>query len=203
MSVSPLNRTTAPQILRLCSLCLKHGVLDAYEMGDTYASEEFLAKHKEEWTYGVLGEPDDYDWKMWRFFLYKWCRRGGLAKFAEKYLYEVKRCNYLYCPVLISMRFYLMGIEEWLAYQNPVGIEVYRGSSGLHWGAPRGAGKLTRTEIIADMQEIYYQYRRLPEERRDLSANVLNEFCSAIYDLTSKYVWKKKIRIDGATVENV
>ena len=58
--MSVLNRTTAAQILRLYPLCFKHGVLDAYELGDVYAAREFLDLHDEGWTYGVLGEPDDY-----------------------------------------------------------------------------------------------------------------------------------------------
>ena len=204
MTYSPLNRTSAPQILRLCLLCLKNGVLDAYDLGDDYAVEEFLTKHKKGWTYGILGEPDDYDWKMWRFALYKWCRRHGLSTFAENYLYEVKRFNYLYCPILITMRFYLMGIEEWLAYPNPVNIERFRKESSLHW-QPMGQGsqKMTRREIIAEMQDIAYQFRRRPESEREISFSVLDEFCSAMFDLTSKYKFKKRIIIDGKAVQNI
>ena len=203
MSSSPLNRTTAPQILRLCALCLKNGVLDAYEMGDDYAVEEFLRKHKENWTYGVLGEPDDYDWKMWRFALYRWCRKCGLTSFAENYLYEVKRFNYLYCPILLSMRFYLMGIEEWLSYPNPVNIERFRKESSTHWTS-MGAGsqKMTRREIIAEMQNIAYQFRRRPEEQREMSYGVLEEFSSAIYDLTSKCKYKRRIILNAQATKN-
>lgn len=190
MSYSPLNRTTAPQILRLCALCFKNGVLDAYNFGDDYAAEEFVRNHKDKWTYGVLGEPDDYDWKMWRFSLYKWCRRAGLSSFADNYLYEVKRYNYLYCPILMSMRFYLMGIEEWLSYPNPINIEIFKRSGNIHWHIS-GSQKITRQEIIADMQGFSYEYRRVPEEAQTVSANVLDEFCSAIFDLTSKYEKKR------------
>ena len=200
MSSSPLNRTTAPQILRLCTLCLKHGVLDAYELGDDYAAREFLDQHKEDWTYGVLGEPDDYDWKMWRFSLYKWCRRNGMTTFAETYLYNVKRFNYLYCPILMSMRFYLIGIEEWLAYPNPVNIERYRKDTSMHWQPMgRGAQKIFRREVIMQMQDIAYQYRRLPEDRREISFGVMDEFCTAVYDMTSKLKYKKRIT-NGKTV---
>lgn len=204
MSSSPLNRTTAPQILRLCALCLKNGVLDAYEMGDDYAVEEFLRKHKEGWTYGVLGEPDDYDWKMWRFSLYKWCRRNALSQFADNYLYEVKRYNYLYCPILLSMRFYLMGIEEWLSYPNPSGIEIYRQNTNLHWWKNgSGSRKITKRELIIEAQGMAYEYRRVPEGERVISYSVLDEFCSAIHDLTSKYIYKKRIIIDGKAVKNL
>ncbi len=204
MSYSPLNRTTAPQILRLCALCLKNGVLDAYELGDDYAAEEFVRKHKENWTYGVLGEPDDYDWKMWRFSLYKWCRRAGLSSFADNYLYEVKRFNYLYCPILMSMRFYLMGIEEWLSYPNPVGIEQFRAQTSIHW-RPQGGGplKLTKKDIIAELQDISYQSRRRPENEQEISFGILDEFCKAMYDLTSKYIREDYIVIDGKTIQNI
>lgn len=203
MSFSPLNRTTASQILRLYVLCFKHGVLDAYELGDDYVAAEFVRNHKENWTYGVLGEPDDYDWKMWRFSLYKLCRRNGLAQFAENYLYEVKRYNYLYSPILMSMRFYLMGIEEWLSYPNPGEIEIFRQERSIHWAKNLPGGKrITRLEIIAESQDIAYQYRRAPEEARVISTSVLDEFCTATLDLTNKHVSKKRIIIDGKAVKN-
>lgn len=204
MKFSPLNRTTAPQILRLCMLCFKNGVLDAYEQGDDYAVQDFLDKHKKSWTYGVLGEPDDYDWKMWRFTLYKWCRRNNLTTFAENYLYDVKRYNYLYCPILLSMRFYLMGIEEWLAYPNPVNIERFRSESAIHW-QPLGTGaqKITRREIIAQMQDFAYQFHRRPVDEREISYGVLDEFCSALFDLTSKLKYKKRIIVNGKAIQNI
>lgn len=204
MQTSLLNRRTAPQILRTCTLCLKNGVIDAYNLGDDYAVEEFLRKHKENWTYGVLGEPDDYDWKMWRFALYRWCRKSGLTSFAEDYLYEVKKYNYLYCPIVFAMRFYLMGIEEWLAYPNPVGIERFKKETSMHWQEVGSHGKkMTRKEIIALMQDIAYQFRRRPEEDQEVSFSVMDSFCSAIFDLTSQYKFKRRIVIDGKTIKNI
>lgn len=204
MSFSPLNRTTAPQILRLCSLCYKNGVLDAYELGDDYAAREFIDKHKTDWSYGVLGEPDDYDWKMWRFALYKWCRRHALARFADNYLYGIKKYNYLFCPILLSMRFYLMGIEAWLAYPNPSGIEIFRQDNGAYWGGNGiGTKKMKQRDIIVEIQGLVYQYRRAPEESQTVSAKVLDEFSSAIFDLTSKHDYKKRIIIDGKSVKNI
>ena len=148
-------------------------------------------------------QPDDYDWKMWRFSLYKICRRNGLAQFAENYLYEVKRYNYLYSPILMSMRFYLMGIEEWLSYPNPGEIEIFRQERSIHWAKNLPGGKrITRLEIIAESQDIAYQYRRAPEEARVISTSVLDEFCTATLDLTNKHVSKKRIIIDGKAVKN-
>lgn len=202
MSISPLNRTSAAQILQLCALCFKRGVLDAYEFGDDYAAREFLESHSENWTYGVLGEPDDYDWKMWRYSLYRWCRSAKLVKFAETYLYEVKRFNYLFCPIVFSMRFYLMGISEWLDYPNPVGIERFKQERSRRW-KPDGFMKLTRTDIISDMQKIAYDYRRRPEEEQTVRDGVMIDFVSAMFDMTSRYVFKKKVIIDGEEIKNI
>ena len=199
-----MNRTTAPQILRLCSLCYKNGVLDAYELGDDYLSGEFLGAHTADWSYGVLGEPDDFDWKMWRFSLYKWCRRQGLSKFADSYLYEVKRYNYLFCPIILSMRFYLMGIKDWLAYPNPTGIEVFRQNNSSYWDAFKtGPRKMTKKDVLAEIQGMVYEYRRLPEESQTVSYSVFDEFSSALYDLVSKYVSNDNIVIDGKTIKNI
>lgn len=198
---SPLNRTSAAQILRLCALCFKHGVLDAYELGDDYTAKEFLDKHRENWTYGILGDDDDYDWKMWRFYLYKWCRKSKLVRFGDRYLYEIKRFNYLYCPMIFAMRFYLLGISEWLEYPNPVGIERFRHDTRAHW-TPSETSKFTRTGIIAEMQSIAYEYSRRPEEDREVSGGVIVDFASAMFDMTSTFVYKKRIIIDGEEIEN-
>lgn len=204
MIFSPLNRTSAPQILRLCLLCYKNGILDAYELGDDYAAKEFIDNHKSNWTYGVLGEPDDYDWKMWRFSLYKWCRRHSLSKFADNYLYEIKRYNYLFCPLIFSMRFYLMGIEAWLSYPNPTGIEIFRQNNAVHWGPPfSGSKKFSRKDLLVEIQGMVYEYRRLPEEKLTVLPRVIDDFSSALFDLTNKYVIKKKIIIDGKSVKNL
>lgn len=205
MKVSLLNRRTAPQIVKLCAACFKQGVLDAYKLGDDYAARDFVAKHKKDWTYGVLGEPDDFDWKMWRFSLYRWCRHYRLAEFAERYLYEIKTFNYLYCPIVFSMRFYLMGIEEWLEYPNPVGIERFRQEPMSHWvpNVPRGSNKFTKRGIIVEMQEIAYQYRRRPEEDWDVRGGVMVEFGTAMVDLTSELAYKKRITIGDAQIKNV
>lgn len=204
MSYSLLNRTSAPQILRLCAISFKQGVLDAYDLGDDYAAREFVDKHKPDWSYGVLGEPDDYDWKMWRFSIYRACRYNNLTKFAENYLYEVKKYNYLFCPIVFSMRFYLMGIEEWLEYPNPVNIERFKQETYIHWKpVPAGAAKMTRNEILATMQDIAYDYRRLPEEQQTVRAGVMVEFSSALFDLTRKIPVHKRIIIDGSAIKNI
>lgn len=186
-------------------MCFKQGVLDAYKMGDDYAVRDFVEKHKANWSYGVLGEPDDYDWKMWRFSLYRWCRRCRLAQFAENYLYEVKSFNYLYCPIVFSMRFYLMGIEEWLDYPNPVGIERFRQGTMSHWtpNTDHGANKITTREIIVEMQEIAYQYRRRPEDDWEVRGGVMVEFGTAMVDLTSKFAYKKRLVIGDETIKNI
>lgn len=186
-------------------MCFKQGVLDAYKIGDDYAVRDFVEKHKANWSYGVLGEPDDYDWKMWRFSLYRWCRNYKLAQFAEQYLYEVKTFNYLYCPIVFGMRFYLMGIEEWLDYPNPVGIERFRQDPMAHWkpAAFGGSKKLTKRSIIVEMQEIAYQYRRRSASEWDVSGGVMVDFGTAIFDLTSKIIYKKRLVVGDAKIKNI
>lgn len=201
MSISPLNRSSAPQIIRLCSVCFKQGVLGAYDMGDDYAVQEFVDSHESSWTYGVLGEPDDYDWKMWRFSLYRWCRNSGLVKFAEDYLYEVKKYDHLFCPIIFSMRFYLLGIREWLAYPNPVGIERFRKNSNVHWD-PKIAKKITRTEVLADIQDMAYKYRRLPESAKTVPDATIVDFSAALFALTSPVSTVRRIYIDGTKIKN-
>lgn len=193
---SELNRTTAPQIVRFFDYCFKQGVYDAYNFADDYAARDFLEQHKAAWDFGVLGEPDDFDWEQWRFTLYRWARRvNGLSRFAVTYIYRILKKNYLWYLLPFCMRFYLMGIEEWLDYPNPVGMEMFKLEPKIHWKPMKKFKKITLTDTISYMQEFTYEYRRVPEEERTMSVETMDNFCMAVHDLTRKYVTGRKIRI--------
>ena len=64
MKELPLNRTTAPQVVRFFDVCFKQGVIDAYNYHDNYGARDFLQRFKESWDFGVLGEPEDFDWEI-------------------------------------------------------------------------------------------------------------------------------------------
>lgn len=191
MSMSQLlNRGSARHILRMMAYCLKQGVLDAAGMEDDYAVKEFYAKHWDKWDFGYLGEPDDYDWKMFRFSLYMMCRRSHLSMFADSYLYEIRRPDYLFCPLIFAMRFYLMGVKEWIDYPNRSKIDIYRMEvSPMHFTPGTiFSRKMRRTNVLAIIQDIAYRYRRWAGDRADVkpSGNVVVEFSSALFTLTAK-----------------
>lgn len=193
----PLNRTTAPQILRFFDICFKQGVIDAYNFSNDYDAREFVEKHKPAWDFGVLGEPDDFDWEMWRFTLYRWARNNRLTPFAENYLYRIVKKNYLWCLLPYCMQFYLMGIEEWLAYPNPGQMERFLHEGKIHWAPQQNPSlqKMTKADFRFYMQEFARQYRRLPEEQQPVHHRTMDGYCRAIYDLNHKYVPLSKIRI--------
>lgn len=194
---SPLNRKTAPIAVRFFDTCFKQGVIDAYNLGNDIDAKDFLDKKKSDWTFGVLGEPDDYDWQMFRFALYRWGRFYHYTKFSEEFIYRIVKKNYLWYFLPYCMRFYLMGIEEWLEYPNPVGIEIFKSTSKIHWKPmPGHLSKMTTSDIISYMQEFAYEYRRIPEEKKYFSAVSFDGYCQAVHDLTRKYVTGRKIRIE-------
>lgn len=186
--INPLNRTTGPQILRFFDVCFKQGVLDAYNLGDDLEARSFLESKKEDWSFGVLGQPDDFDWRSFRFTLYWWARRARMKSLAENYIFKIRVKNYLWCFLAYCMRFYLMGIEEWLAYPNPVNIEVFRSQSKMHWNPSYPVKNFTRGDYISYMHEMEHDFLRLPEGSRQAAASAMASFISAIYDLTRKYV---------------
>lgn len=185
---SPLNRTTAPQILRFFDVCFKQGVLDAYDLGDELESTDFLNTRKEDWRFGVLGQPDDFDWRSFRFTLYWWARRAQMTGLAENYIFKIKVKNFLWCFLAYCMRFYLMGIEEWLAYPNPVNIEVFKTQRRVHWDNNSVVKNFTKGDYISYMHEMEHAFLRLPEDSMQVTPAAMGSFISAIYDLTQKYV---------------
>lgn len=182
-----LNRTTGTQVLRFFDTCFKRGVIDAYELGDDMEAQSFLDARVEDWKFGVLGKPSDYDWRSFRVTAYWWARKAGLSSLAEDYIFKAHVKSQIGCFLLFSMRFYLKGIAEWLAYPNPVGIEVFKTATKAHWDTKGQPKCFTKPDYISYMHEMEHEFSRVPEERRETSLTSMGGFISAVYDLTRKY----------------
>jgi len=193
MSKIPLNRTTAPQVIRLFDTCFKQGVLQAMEFGDDYAAKEFLDRHKAAGDYGLIYDDEKFDWRRWRFVLERWCREFRIGSIVDTYLDSVyvrssSRRNFLFAIIPISMRFYLMGIEEWLDYPNPGGAELFRNTRRIHWKpVPQHLRVMTTADIRSYVQEFIYERQKMALEG-DLTDNQYDEFSLVLWKMTQKYV---------------
>lgn len=190
-----LNRTSGPNIVRFFDVCFKQGVIDACETGNDFTCREFIDLHKEDWSFGILGEPNDYDWRVFRFSLYRWARNARMTGFAENFIYKISTKCLVWCFFVYCMRFYLMGIQEWLDYPNPVGLEIFKNTSMIHWKQmPKHLAKMTKADIITSMQEIAFEYQRWSEEDKPVSDTLMDSFCVATFDLTRSFRHAKKVR---------
>ena len=188
-----LNRSTADQILRFFDVCFKQGVIDACEFGDDWAVKDFYEKHIEDWDFGVLGEADDMDWELFRVKLYHWGRERGYRKFLIEYVYQIHRKNYAWYFFVFCMRFYLLGIGEWLEYPNSTRIEQFKNFPNKHWvDKPSALAKISKTDKIVTMQDEMFKYCAVPEEDRRLSVDIMDSFCRAIHDLTRPLIKSAK-----------
>lgn len=181
-----LNRAIAPHILRFYDTCFKQGVLDACEFGDDIGAKDFLDSRSEDWQFGILGQPEWFDWQMYRFSLYWWARKAGMKSLAENYIFKIRKIDSVWCFLPYCMRFYLLGIEEWLKYPNQTGIEVFKGTPRVHWDPKVPVKKFTNGDYISYMHDFAYAYRLLPEESRKVSQRTMDSYCLALYDLTRK-----------------
>lgn len=120
-----------------------------------------------------------------------------MTKFSENYVYCIVRKNYLWYLLPFCMRFYLMGIEEWLEYPNPVAIERFKLNSRSHWAPQKNLSlqRITVNDFISYMQEFVYAYRRVPEDKKTMNAGIMDGYCQAIHDLTRRYETGRNIRI--------
>lgn len=185
-----LNRKSAPQVVRLFDCCFKKGVNDAYEFSDDMGVKEFIDTHKNAWTFGILGEPDDYDWQLFRVHMYQLARANHLGKFAENYIFRIRRKDPIWCLLPYCMRFYIMGMEEWLAYPNQLKLSLFNSNSRIHWDPNLPVKSFTTLDFISYMHNIAHEFRRLPQEERPISADTMDGYCAAIYSLTRKYATK-------------
>jgi len=187
---SPLNRTTGPQAIRLFDYCFKQGVIDACELEDDYSAKEFLTHMLETGGYGVLNEPTDgFDWKRWQFTLYRYCRYGRLGSISDTYIDKIHRFRntFVFAILPIAMRFYLMGIEEWLEYPNPNNIALFKQRKKIHWKPmPQHLVTITTPDFISLVQQFVYE-RVDKAIENDLPAHRYNNFASALWRCNQKY----------------
>lgn len=202
---SPLNRAFASGVIRLLDYCFKQGVIDACDLEDDYTAKEWLTARLEDGGYGLLSEIDTpFDWKRWRFVLYRWCRNARIGTLGEGYIDKIRKKQVYYFAVLpISMRFYLMGIEEWLEYPNPNGMTLFRSENRIHWKPMPSHLKVMRTDdFISYIQEFIYE-RQSRHFQDDLSDARYDSFCSAIWNFTRKYPVYGDIRDDIEAAKNI
>ena len=191
MNKLPLNRTTAPQIIKLFDICFKHGVLDACAEEDDYAVKDFFERHKSDGGYGLVYDDEDFDFKRWRFTIERWCREERLGSLGDIYLnsrfVRQNSHTFLFAILPMTMRFYLMGVEEWLEYPNPLNKVFFKQTKKIHW-KPMASHmrKINLPDFLSYLQDFVYERQRLKLEG-DLSAGQYDSFAEAMFKFTRKY----------------
>ena len=203
MAKLPLNRTTAPQVIRLFDSCFKRGVLDACAQEDDYGVKEWLERHKTDGSYGLVYDDENFDWKRWRFTIERWCREDRLGSVGDTYLnapcLRGYTRNFLFAVLPMTMRFYLMGVEEWLEYPNPIGIELFKHTRKIHWKpVPKHLKLMTTNDFLSILQEFVYERQRMKLDG-DLNDRQYDSFSVAMYRFTRKY----EIPYDETTEEDI
>lgn len=188
MSSRLLNRSTAPRAVRFMYLCFQRGVIDASELGSDMDAKDFYDKKSSDWTFGTLEHPEDTDWKAFRSQLYWWAREYKMKNLAETYLFAIRGKNYTWCILPYCMRFYLMGIKEWLDYPNYGAIEIFKKAGKDHWNPNVPVKTMTRMDIISYLHTFEFDFRRLGENDMGISEASMSSFIHALYDLSRKYV---------------
>lgn len=187
---SPVNRSSAPLVLRLFDYCFKQGVQDAADTEDDYAVKDWLEQRKQNGDYGLLSEPDTpYDWKRWRFTLYRWCRTIRLNTLGEGYIDHIRgfQKNFSFAVLPISMRFYMMGVEEWLDYPNALNLALFWQAPKTHWKpVPPHLKKMKNSDLIYCIQDFVYE-RIGKKYPGDMDESRYNDFALAMWRCMQKY----------------
>ena len=187
---SPLNRSTAPLVIRLFDYCFKQGVEDACALEDDYAAKEWMDECLKNGSYGVLSEKDlPFDWRRWRFTLYRWCRIAHLPSLADTYLNRMERFKntFAFAILPLAMRFYLMGVQEWLEYPNPANMAYFRQNGKVHWKpVVSHLRKMRTSDFVSYVQEFVYE-RTDGAPEGDAWTTKYNSFCQALWRCTQKY----------------
>lgn len=169
-------------------LCFQRGVLDAYALGSDLDAEEFYKARKEDWAFGTLTYPEENDWKAFRSQLYWWAREHKMKGLAETYIFRIRNMNYTWCLLPYCMRFYLMGIREWLDYPNPGRIALFKQAGKDHWNPNVPVKTMTRMDIVSYLHTFEFEFRRAKQGVLEVSEASMSSFISALFDLSRKYV---------------
>lgn len=187
---SPLNRSTAPSVVRLFDYCFKQGVEDAYALEDDFAAKEWMEEHLKNDTYGVLSDKDlPFDWRRWRFTLYRWCRIARLPSLADTYLNRLERYRntFAFSILHFAMRFYLMGVKEWLDYPNPANLAYFRQNNKVHWiPCENYLRKMRISDFVSYVQEFVYERKDAAIEG-DTWVKRYDDFSQALWRCSQKY----------------
>lgn len=191
MAKLPLNRTTAPQVIRLFDSCFKRGVIDACSQDDDYGVKEWLERHKTTGGYGLVYDDENFDFRRWRFTIERWAREDRLGSVGDTYLNSQflrgYNRNFMFAVLPMTMRFYMMGVEEWLEYPNPLSLEVFRHTKKIHWkNVPKHLKNITTSDFLSLLQEFIYERQRMHLEN-DLPDSQYDSFSVAMYKYTRKY----------------
>lgn len=200
---SLLNRTTAPQLVRLLDYCFKRGVLDAAELEDDYKAKDWLEARKKDWKFGLVYEDETIDWRRWRFFLLRWCRLARLGKLGETYIDRIYSKNIYFVCLNMTFRFYMMGVEEWLEYPNRNNTQIFKQESKIHWKpVPQYLRKISTDDFISYLQEFAYEYQNIEEAAKEDNPSdaAMASFCRSVWQLTRKYPTYGEVR-DGIEAE--
>lgn len=183
---SPITKRNGTDLLRLLDYCYKRGVVDAHEVGDNYAVQEWYDEMLHSGRYGLVGFPDEeFDWKRWRFIIHKWARENRFPRNCTDYISEIRRIHGMQYVILpMSMRFYLMGVCEWLEYPNELAISMFKSCDYSRWSnkVPDHMKKMRKDDFILLIQEFVYEFNQHPSgDIEKLGWNALSDFAVAMW----------------------
>lgn len=193
---SPITRTSAPEIIRLLDYCYKRGVVDAYEVEDDLAVRDWYDDMLHSGRYGLVGFPDEEcDWRRWRFFLLRWCRENRLSSLGFNYIDGIRKVTgFWYVIIPMTMRFYLLGVAEWLEYPNELGLALFKSKIRQRWSnkVPSQMKLMRNSDYLSLIQEFIYEFRQHPMKEmadRKFPSRSLDNFEYAMWQMTRpKYV---------------
>lgn len=185
-----LTRKNSRYLLSLLDFAYKQGVLSAYDADDERYCEEFVSKHKDGTSFGLLEvQGEDITWKEWRWTLTCWARQARVYLIAREYLDHIAGRNYLWAVLPVAFDFYLKGIEDWVKYPNPCNLEVFKNKPKIHWIVERRNDKkvIKNDEIVSEIQRICFERGRKDKGiKGGLSQCCYDAFASTIWTLTRK-----------------
>jgi hypothetical protein len=186
---SPINRTSAKEIIRLVDFCYKRGVVDAASVEDNLAVQDWVDSVYKQGRYGLVDFPDDEcDWKRWRFYLLRWCRENRLSSLGFSYIDGIRKpAGFEYMIIPMTMRFYLQGVMEWLEYPNETALALFKSRYKQRWTnkVPQSMKNMRTDDFISMIQEYIYEFRQYPmPEMANLPESSMDNFEYAIWEMT-------------------
>lgn len=154
MATQPIvTKDTISKMISLLDTLYHWGVRDAHALNDEGAVREFIETHSEVNVYGFLTDTQPISVLEWQLRLIQQARLTSMYGSMYQYFNRMGKfsTNYLSCFVVLAMRWYLRGVQDYCENPSASDYMIFEGKKRVFWEA-KGLRSYNNREAVETIQ---------------------------------------------------